>query len=61
MRRTGLARSPLAHAYSDAKVANRNVRDFRWEIAHGAVTRSPAISLYTTVPRTGGYAYAAGF
>jgi hypothetical protein len=56
-----LARSPLAHAYSDAKVANRNVRDFRWEIAHGAVTRSPAISLYTTVPRTGGYAYAAGF
>jgi hypothetical protein len=36
----------------DAKVANRNVRDFGWEIAHGAVTRRPPISLDTTVPRT---------
>jgi hypothetical protein len=32
---------------------------FFWEIAHEAVTRRPPISLYTMVPRTGGYTYAA--
>jgi hypothetical protein len=44
----------------DAKVANRNVRDFGWEIAHAAVSRRPPISLYTMVPRTEGYAYDVG-
>jgi hypothetical protein len=39
-------------AYSDAKVANRDVRDFGWEIAHAAVSRRPPISLYATVART---------
>jgi hypothetical protein len=43
-------------AYSDAKVANRDLWDFGWEIAHAAVTRRPPISRYTMVPRTGGYA-----
>jgi hypothetical protein len=46
--------------YSDAKVANRGVRDFGWGIAHGAVSRRPPIRLYTMVPRTGGYAYDVG-
>jgi hypothetical protein len=32
---------------------------FGWEIAHGAVTRRPPISLYTIEPRTGGYTNAA--
>jgi hypothetical protein len=41
-------------------VANRNARDFGWEIAHGAVTRRPPISLYTVVPRTGGYTHDVG-
>jgi hypothetical protein len=36
--------------FSGEKVANRNVRDFGWEMAHGAVTRRPPISLYTKVP-----------
>ena len=27
------------------KVANRNVRDFGWKIAHAAVSRRPPISL----------------
>ena len=31
-------------------VANRDLRDFGWEIAHGAVTRRPPISLYTMLP-----------
>jgi hypothetical protein len=39
-------------SYSDAKVANRNVRDFGWEIAHPAVSRRPPISLYTSVAHT---------
>jgi hypothetical protein len=30
------------------------------EIAHGAVTRRPAISLYAMVPRAGSYAYGVG-
>ena len=30
------------------------------EIAHGAVTRRPPISLYTMVPRTESYAYDVG-
>jgi hypothetical protein len=45
--------------YSDGKVANRNGRDFGWEIAHEAVSRFPPISLYTTVAHTEGYTYAA--
>jgi hypothetical protein len=45
--------------YSDEKLANRNVRDFGWEVAHAAVTRRPPISLYTMVPRTRGCMYAA--
>jgi hypothetical protein len=50
---------PLAAPYSDGKVANRDFRDFGWEIAHGADTRRPPISLYPVVLRTGGYTYAA--
>jgi hypothetical protein len=46
--------------YGDAKVANRDFRDFGWEIAHAAVTRRPPISLYTRLPPTGGYAYDVG-
>jgi hypothetical protein len=46
--------------YSDAKVANRDFGDFGWEIAHGAVSRRPPISLDTMVPRTRGYAYDVG-
>jgi hypothetical protein len=43
---------------SDEKVANRNVRDFGWEIAHEAVSRLlPPISLYRIVPRTEGNTY----
>jgi hypothetical protein len=44
---------PVAALCSDAKVANRDVRDFGWGIAHAAVSRRPPISLYTMVPRTG--------
>jgi hypothetical protein len=36
------------------------LRGVAWEIAHGAVTRSPPISFYTMVPRTGGYTYDVG-
>jgi hypothetical protein len=44
--------------YSDDKVANR--RGFGgWEIAHGAVSRCPPISLDTMVARTENYTYAA--
>jgi hypothetical protein len=42
--------------YSDA---NRNGRDFGWEIAHTAVSRCPPIPLYTIVVRTGAYTYGA--
>jgi hypothetical protein len=45
--------------HSDATVANRNVRDFGWEVAHDAVSRRPPISLDTTVARTHMYTYAA--
>jgi hypothetical protein len=38
--------------YSDEKVANRNVRDFGWEIAHAAVSRHPPTSLSRIVART---------
>jgi hypothetical protein len=41
-------------------VANRNVRDSGWEIAHGAVTRRPPFPLYTMIPRTGGYTHDVG-
>jgi hypothetical protein len=46
--------SPAVQRY--AKGANRHVRDFGWEIAHGAVTPRPPISFDTMVPRTEGYA-----
>jgi hypothetical protein len=45
---------------SDAKVVNRDVRDFGWVIAHGAVTRHPPNPLDTKAPRTGSYAYDVG-
>jgi hypothetical protein len=45
--------------YSDAKVANRNGRDFGWEIAHAAVSGRPSISLDAIVARTEGYTHAA--
>jgi hypothetical protein len=47
---------PTAHG----NVANRDGRDFGWEVAHGAVTRRPPISLDTMVPRIKGYAYDVG-
>jgi hypothetical protein len=40
---------PPPHTHSGEK-ANRVGRDFGWEIAHGAVTRRPPISLYTMIP-----------
>jgi hypothetical protein len=48
-------------AYSDEKVANRDVWDFGWEIAHAAVSRRPPISLDTIVARAEGYTYDVGF
>jgi hypothetical protein len=48
------------HRTAMGQFANRYIRDFGWEIAHGAVTRRPPISLYTMVPRTGSYAYDVG-
>jgi hypothetical protein len=36
---------------SDAQVANRDFRDFGWEVAHAAVTRRPPNSLDTMVVR----------
>ena len=48
----------LTHTpYSDEKVANRNGRDFGWEIAHAAVSRRPPIFLAKIVPRIEGYTY----
>jgi hypothetical protein len=41
------------------KVANRDLRDFGWEIAHAAVSRRPPIYLDTIVLRTEGFTYAA--
>jgi hypothetical protein len=35
-------------------------RGFGWDIAHGAVSRRPPISLNTMVPRTEGYTYDVG-
>ena len=43
------------------KLANRDVRDFGWEIALEAVSRRPPISLARIVARTEGYTYAAKF
>jgi hypothetical protein len=40
-------------------VANRDVGDFGWEIAHAAGTRRPPISISTIVARTEGYTHAA--
>jgi hypothetical protein len=56
---TRVAHAP-ATTYSDETVANRDVRDFGWGIVHAAVTRRPTISLYTMIPRTGGYVYDVG-
>jgi hypothetical protein len=39
------------------KVANRNDRDFGWEIVHEAVSRRPPSSLYTFVARNHMYTY----
>jgi hypothetical protein len=61
--RDALEREAAGHTEvcSDAKVtANRDVRDFGWEIARGAVTRRPPISLDTVVPRAEGYTYDVG-
>ena len=41
------------------KVANHNVGDFGWEIAHAVVSRRPPIPLDTIVARTRLYTYAA--
>jgi hypothetical protein len=41
----GRETSNIHLAYTSAKVANRNVRDFEWEIAHAAVSRHLQISL----------------
>jgi hypothetical protein len=43
--------------YSDEKIANRNVGDFGWEIAHEAVSRRPLIPLYSIVAYTHMYTY----
>jgi hypothetical protein len=45
-------------SFCDEKVANRNVRDFGWEIAHAAVSRPSPVPLSTSVARTEGYTYA---
>jgi hypothetical protein len=45
--------------YSDAKVANRYVWDFGWEMAHAAVSRRPPISLDVIVARTNMYTHTA--
>jgi hypothetical protein len=51
----------VSRGYSGEKVwRNRDFRHFGWEIAHGAVSRRPAIFLYTIVPRTGGYTHDVG-
>ena len=47
---------PLA---DETRVANRNVWDYGWEIAHAPVSRRPPISLYTIVARTHMYTSAA--
>jgi hypothetical protein len=38
---------------------SRDFRDFGWEIAHGAVSRRPPVSLDTSVACTKGYTHAA--
>jgi hypothetical protein len=42
------------------KVANRDVWDFGWEVAHAAVSRRPPTPLDTVVARTHMYAYDVG-
>ena len=46
----------VAPTYTDAKVANRTVRDFGWEIVHDAVSRRLPIPL--SISPTKGYTYA---
>jgi hypothetical protein len=48
-----------AYLNSDAKVANRDVWGFGWEIAHEAVSRRPPIPLFTIVARTNMHTYTA--
>jgi hypothetical protein len=52
--------SEVPLVYCDDNVANRNVWDFAWEIAHAAVSRRPPIPLYTMVARAHMYTYDAG-
>jgi hypothetical protein len=51
-------RSEHTGVAANAKVANRDVRGFGWEIAHAAVSRRPPTSLSRIVARTEGYTYA---
>jgi hypothetical protein len=44
---------------SEGRVANRDVRDSGWEIAHAAVSRRLPVSLDRVVARTEGYTHAA--
>jgi hypothetical protein len=60
LRLDGRAGDRTTQVQRTQQVANRDVRGFGWEIAHGAVSRRPPISLDTMVPRTGGYAYGVG-
>jgi hypothetical protein len=46
---------PNPAQHSDEKVANRDVRDFGWAIAHAAVSPRPPNPSYTIVTRTEGY------
>jgi hypothetical protein len=45
--------------YRDGKSYESYVRDFGWEIAHGAVSRRPPVSLDTIEARTEAYTHAA--
>jgi hypothetical protein len=51
------SRPPTGYRWKRVRTANRDVRDFGWEIAHAAVSRRPPISLSRIVPRTEGYTH----
>ena len=55
-----VVRKPDASMYSDAKVANRDIRVSGGRSLTGAVTRRPPVSIFTVVPRTVGYMYDVG-
>jgi hypothetical protein len=57
--RPSVPSSSVVDGRTDEKVANRNAKDFGWEIAHVAVSRRPPIFLDTIVARTHMYTYAA--